>query len=64
MKRGQRATHRTVTQFEGGTPFRKGFLSRVDAEDAARRQRAVIGPNGETCTVTVEPILPTTKETR
>lgn len=56
MKRGQRATHRIVVTFEGGKPFRKAFHSLQDAEDAARRQRAVIGPDGQTCTVTVEPI--------
>lgn len=56
MKRGQRCTHRTVAQFDGGQPFRKGHLSEQDAQEAARRQREVVGPNGERCTVTVEVI--------
>lgn len=55
MKRGQRATHRIVVTFEGGKPFRKSFLSQEDAESAARKQRAVIGPDGQTCAVIVEP---------
>jgi len=54
VKRGQRATHRIVVTFEGGKPWRKAFLTEWDAEWAARRQRAIIGPNGENCTVVVE----------
>ena len=52
-KRGETFPWRLTYTWPGGMKGTTNYRTESDAEYAARRQRAVVGPNGETCTVTV-----------
>lgn len=49
-KRGERRPFTVRFRFEGAREWALGsFLTREAADEAAGRQRKVVGPNGETC---------------
>lgn len=51
-KRGETRPFRLHAQWPGGKPWTETFPTAERRDDAARRQRDVVGPTGDRCTVT------------